>query len=845
MRSVKRNQQGVKTDGSVSINYESLFEALLGNSLLLQTNAPLYTILAVTKGMMLHSGLSKEALINQPFFEPFPVNTSTTESKTLIRNVMVDSFHFVTTNKKGHTLPVIRYDLEMDGILSELYWSMSNQPVLDNNGEVEFILHTVENITEQIKAKNLHQKIIDTEPSHHQLSQAPVLGIVSPNNNERKNVEQALKESKERFQAAIDATHGIVWTNNNKGEMEGEQVGWATLTGQSFKEYQGYGWSDVVHPEDAQPTINLWNEAVAQVKTFEFEHRVKVKNNGYRMFSIRAIPLVNTDGTIREWVGVHTDITEQKRSEAALKQSEQQVRSLIESAPFPIGVYVGKEMRIELANQAIIDVFGKGDQVIGKLYSEILPELDNQSIFKQLDDVYTTGIPHHAKNQRVDIVVAGKMKSFYFNYSFMPLFDASGRVYGVMNTAADVTDLNLAKQALEQSGQNLRNTILQSPVAMCIFRSEKFIVEIANERMLELWRKTGNEVMNKPIFEGLPEAKDQGLEELLHQVYETGQPFKAFEMPIVLPHLGKMETTYINFVYEPLREAGGIITGIIAVAIEVKEQVLARRKIEEVVAQRTKELAEINEALMLSNSELSTSNQNLEEFAYAASHDLKEPIRKIHFFGDRLKNSLEGRMTEEERMAFERMEMASKRMGALIDDLLSFSQVSLRPQAFENVDMNALLQVVLDDLDLEIENKKATIKIDKLFTIRGHHRQLQQAFQNLIANSLKYSKTDIPPVIQISCHNITGKDSGLPLSKEEMQKHFYVITVQDNGIGFDQKDAEKIFNVFTRLHGNAEYKGTGVGLSIVRKVIKNHSGYITASSNPGEGAAFHIYFPHL
>ncbi|HEY0042501.1 MAG TPA: ATP-binding protein, partial [Flavisolibacter sp.] len=239
--------------------------------------------------------------------------------------------------------------------------------------------------------------------------------------------------------------------------------------------------------------------------------------------------------------------------------------------------------------------------------------------------------------------------------------------------------------------------------------------------------------------------------------------------------------------------------------------------------------------------ELKRSNVNLEEFAYAASHDLKEPIRKIHFFSDRLKNVLKGRLDEEETKTFDRMEMATKRMSSLIDDLLAYSQVSLRPRTFEEVALNGIIELVLNDLDLEIEEKGAKISVAKLSTVQGHHRQLQQAFQNLIGNALKYGKPGITPDIKITGEKVKGKDQ--EITSQFPQKHYYLVQVSDNGIGFEQKDVERIFNVFTRLHGNSDYRGTGVGLSIVRKVIENHNGFITAESEPGRGATFKIYLP--
>ena len=152
-------------------------------------------------------------------------------------------------------------------------------PVIDKDGKVEAIAGTTRDITQYVDAR------------------------------------EQIEESEQRFHAAIQAVEGILWTNNGKGEMEGEQLGWASLTGQSYDEYQRYGWAKAVHPDDAQPTVDAWNEAVRERRIFIFEHRVKTKDEGYKYFSIRAIPLINSDGNLRQWVGVHSDIQDQKTRE--------------------------------------------------------------------------------------------------------------------------------------------------------------------------------------------------------------------------------------------------------------------------------------------------------------------------------------------------------------------------------------------------------------------------------------------------------------------------------------------------------------------------------------------------
>ncbi len=263
-----------------------------------------------------------------------------------------------------------------------------------------------------------------------------------------------------------------------------------------------------------------------------------------------------------------------------LAYSEHKVRSIVESAPFPIGVYEGREMRIELANHSILEVWGKGHEVIGRTYAEVLPELAGTGIYEQLDEVFTSGTAFHARNQRVDLMIDGHLQIFYFNYSFTPLFGQDGQVYGVMNTAADVTDVVTAKQQVERSERDLQNMILQAPVAMCIMLGPDQVISVANSRMIDLWGKPAASVLHRPVFEALPEVRGQGLEQILADVYEKGEAYRASEMPVTLIRNGREDIVYQNFVYEPYRRADGTVQGVIAITIDVTAQVLARQHTE-------------------------------------------------------------------------------------------------------------------------------------------------------------------------------------------------------------------------------------------------------------------------
>ncbi len=239
--------------------------------------------------------------------------------------------------------------------------------------------------------------------------------------------------------------------------------------------------------------------------------------------------------------------------------------------------------------------------------------------------------------------------------------------------------------------------------------------------------------------------------------------------------------------------------------------------------------------------ELNSSNKDLEQFAYVASHDLQEPLRKIRAFGDRLTSKYASLLSAEGQDYIERMQNAAERMQTLIDDLLAFSRVTRQPRTFEKIVLKEALQRVLTYLDHLVEEKKATINLLVDETIEGIESQLFQVFQNLLSNSLKFTNPNKNPVINITTQNLLGNK--LPVSGAIPNQTYCVINISDNGIGFDEAYADKIFDLFQRLHARTEYKGTGIGLAICKKIVENHSGFIFAKSIEGEGSSFFIALP--
>ncbi len=262
-------------------------------------------------------------------------------------------------------------------------------------------------------------------------------------------------------------------------------------------------------------------------------------------------------------------------------------------------------------------------------------------------------------------------------------------------------------------------------------------------------------------------------------------------------------------------------------AVVIFKDITERKRAEETLARKA--------------AELSRSNAELEQFAYVASHDLQEPLRKIQTFGDRLKTRVEAAKVEDARDYLERMLNAAARMQKLIADLLTFSRVISSSQPFVPVDLNVITKEVLSDLEVRIERTKANIEVGPLPTIDADPMQMRQLLQNLISNSLKFQPPDASPLVKIQAQVLKRPFSCAknPTPDDEVCE----LTVQDNGSGFEERFLERIFAVFQRLHGRSEYEGTGVGLAVCRRITDRHGGTISAKSKPNEGATFIVTLP--
>jgi PAS domain S-box-containing protein len=360
-------------------------------------------------------------------------------------------------------------------------------------------------------------------------------------------------------------------------------------------------------------------------------------------------------------------------------------------------------------------------------------------------------------------------------------------------------------------------------------------------------------ILGKTVREAFPELEGQPYFEIMEKVFDTGNPYYGNETPALLDmnNDGNLSTRFYNLVYTPFRNNDNIIEGVMVFGHDVTDLVEARNKEKEnnnldlsqqklFTAELSRKVEERTRALKELNERLELSNQDLEQFAYIASHDLQEPLRKILLFNNLVLD--QPNLTDEAKKYSEKIKTAVIRLRGLIRDLLEYSQLSQKTLNFEETDLNTILKNVLTDYELLISQKEAKVHADVLPCIEAVPVQINQLFFNLIGNALKFTRRSTLPVIHISAHLL----SDIPLKNfPQLQsgKDYYEITIRDNGIGFNQEYADKIFTIFQRLNEKSMFGGYGIGLALCRKIVENHSGFIYAKGHAKEGASFSFVLP--
>ncbi|GAB2554874.1 PAS domain-containing protein [Spirosoma aerophilum] len=726
-------------------------------------------------------------------------------------------------------LPIYR-----NGQLEEVYWTFSYSPAYQEPGDIGGVLVTCTETTQQVRTR------------------------------------EGLLRSEQRFQNLVrDAPAGIIVLSGEQLLVSIVNQAYGRLIDRRVEELLHQPLFEVIPEAEAvfRPLIEGVRQSGEPFYLYDQPYAVGGKDAPKRGFlNLVYQPYKEADGTITGVMVLCQEVTEQVLARQQVEESERFSRTVFYHSPVAKLVYVGPTMILREANEKMLELLGRDSSILDKPILESVPELRRTQLLERYQSVLATGDIHEQVAERIELIKNGEPHVGYYDYTYKPLSDAAGKPFGVICTMIEVTAQVVARQQLEEAELALRGAIELAQLGT-------WSIDVTtggltySDRLIEWF---GYDPAARDYTQVIPILSAQDQARVAVAVARALKPGSdgIYEETYTIIHPVTGQQRVLHAHGKTVFDAEGNAIRLNGTAQDITLQRELQLALETQVQQRTEELAAANEELAATNEELEASNEeyaalneeleeanamlmqsndNLQTFAYVASHDLQEPLRKIQQFGDLLQQQL-GPQAGESRTYLERMQSAASRMAALIRDLLNYSRLASQSDRREPVSLHQVLQTVLMDLELMIAETGADIAVGDLPTLTGDRSQLEQLFQNLLSNALKFRQPDPagvagPPRIRVAASQVSPQQLPAGVKPAWTVPAYHQIEVSDNGIGFEEKYVDRIFQVFQRLHGKKAYAGTGIGLAICQKVVTNHGGAITATSQPGQGATFRVYLP--
>ena len=686
----------------------------------------------------------------------------------------------------------------------------------------------------------------------------------------QKAYEAELKESEERFLKIFDYSPiPMIITEIKTNKIKYVNKKFYDAFGLAGEEVIGYTSEELnlVSPEENQRVVDLLihylqeSRSLAELQALSAEETeellVKLKQtdemkdlviyytrkNGDTFPAIVSYDIIGF-GTQRYTIASYQDISDRKKAEEQLAEQKAFAELIIENAPSMILVY-DVNLNIIVWNKKSEEHTGlKKAEVLGKHTFDVFPEYNNEHWLSVINSVLKDG-----KSLHYPIIEFQHMKGFGESW-VMPLLNIKQQIIGLLSITRIITETVEMTRALEQKNIELEKIIKElNQTAITLQESEeryhRMITEVKDYAILFLSADGTIENWN----EGAEKIKGYKANEIIgknFRLFYTEQERQEHVPEKLLAEAKQYETSHAegwgvrkdgslfwaSTIITAVHDEKNNITGFSKVTRDLTDKKLASDKI-----------TEANKELEQKNAALQKANKELESFNYISSHDLQEPLRQIQNFASRIIDFEQQNLSDKGKIYFDKMNKAANRMQTLIADLLVYSRTTTAERKFEITDLNIIVNQVKSELKETINEKNATIVLDEMCEVNIIPFQFRQLMHNLIGNSLKFSKPNTPPLITIKSRIIKSDQSqtnGVNLTPEKGYCH---ISITDNGIGFEPQYKELIFELFQRLHDKQKIAGTGIGLAIVKKIVENHNGIITATSELDKGATFDIYIP--
>jgi len=617
---------------------------------------------------------------------------------------------------------------------------------------------------------------------------------------DQKQAEASLQQQWQTFDTALSHTPDFTYIFDLEGRFTYVNRALLSLWQKPLEEARGKNFFDLEYPAELAARLQEQIQRVISGGTPVRDTTPFTGPTGEtRAYEYIFVPVFDEGGRVEAVAGSTRDVTEQNQAAQQIADDRRRWRELLMQTPAAVAVLNGPDHRFQWANDEFIRIVGRpGSEMVGKTVAEVVPEVEGQPYVALLNQVFQKGVPFEGHELPLLLYRQdGAIREFFINLVFLPTRNSSGEIDGVFCHATDVTEMVVARKQLEDSEAQFR-TLAESIPHLAWMADEKGNIFWYNRRWYDYTATTFQQIqsgdwnhLHDPAI--LPEVMRRW-----QAAIDTGTP-----MEMVFPLRGGdgMFRTFLTRV-EPVKDSKGNVVRWFGTHTDITEQ----QKAEEA---------------------LRRTNRELEEFAYVASHDLQEPLRMVNIYTHLILNH-EGESQERVDQYAGFVREGVTRMESLIRDLLTFSRtVHSEELPTGTANLNDAVVEALSVLKGRIEENDAWVEIDPLPLVRGDTSQLAHVFQNIVANSLKYRKPDVPPMIRISATQTGDRQ---------------VIAVQDNGIGFEQKYAERIFGLFKRLHKD-EYQGTGLGLAICKRIVERYGGQIWAEGKSGEGATFYFSLP--